>query len=200
MKKIPTIFLRDQKNMSRVTEERHPDCGWVFDGEGVATVKWDGTSCMIDGAGVWKRREVKNGHPIPSGFVTVDADEVTGKTVGWMLTGSGPEDRWHREALDQIPRGFGAGTFELLGPKVQGNPYGLEWHVFVHHGDARADLYFPSHLPATFREQVRSALIDSVSLGEGVEGVVWHHPDGRMAKIKSRDFGIDWKANGVLMP
>ena len=23
-----------------------------------------------------------------------------------------------------------------------------------------------------------------------MEGVVWHHPDGRMAKIKARDFGI----------
>ena len=23
-----------------------------------------------------------------------------------------------------------------------------------------------------------------------VEGVVWRHPDGRMAKIKGRDFGI----------
>lgn len=23
---------------------------------------------------------------------------------------------------------------------------------------------------------------------EGVEGVVWHHPDGRMAKLKGRDF------------
>jgi hypothetical protein len=23
-----------------------------------------------------------------------------------------------------------------------------------------------------------------------VEGIVWHHPDGRMAKIKARDFGL----------
>lgn len=23
-----------------------------------------------------------------------------------------------------------------------------------------------------------------------VEGVVWHHPDGRMVKIKTRDFGL----------
>ena len=24
------------------------------------------------------------------------------------------------------------------------------------------------------------------------EGLVWHHPDGRMAKIKRRDFGLSW--------
>jgi hypothetical protein len=23
-----------------------------------------------------------------------------------------------------------------------------------------------------------------------IEGIVWHHPDGRMAKLKLRDFGI----------
>lgn len=25
-----------------------------------------------------------------------------------------------------------------------------------------------------------------------IEGLVWHHPDGRMAKIKRRDFGLKW--------
>jgi hypothetical protein len=24
----------------------------------------------------------------------------------------------------------------------------------------------------------------------GIEGIVWHHPDGKMVKIKTRDFGI----------
>ena len=28
-----------------------------------------------------------------------------------------------------------------------------------------------------------------------IEGIVWHHPDGRMAKIKRRDFGLEWKQN-----
>jgi hypothetical protein len=23
-----------------------------------------------------------------------------------------------------------------------------------------------------------------------IEGIVWHHPDGRMAKLKLRDFGV----------
>jgi len=49
---------------------------------------------------------------------------------------------------------------------------------------------------------VRLALVDpkgpanvSSELGQffkerNIEGIVWHHPDGRMAKIKARDFGI----------
>lgn len=28
----------------------------------------------------------------------------------------------------------------------------------------------------------------------GIEGVVWHHPDGRMAKVLCKDLGIDWKS------
>ena len=27
---------------------------------------------------------------------------------------------------------------------------------------------------------------------EAIEGIVWHHEDGRMAKIKRSDFGIKW--------
>ena len=30
-----------------------------------------------------------------------------------------------------------------------------------------------------------------------IEGIVWHHPDGRMAKIKARDFGIQWPPKKV---
>lgn len=26
--------------------------------------------------------------------------------------------------------------------------------------------------------------------GRDIEGVVWHHPDGRMVKIKGKDFGL----------
>jgi hypothetical protein len=26
-----------------------------------------------------------------------------------------------------------------------------------------------------------------------IKGIVWHHPDGRMAKIKGKDFGINRK-------
>ena len=33
---------------------------------------------------------------------------------------------------------------------------------------------------------------DMLEKGTGSEGIVWHHPDGRMAKIKRKDFGFDW--------
>jgi hypothetical protein len=48
MKKIPTIFERDwEGDRSKVLDRKNPECAWVFAGEGKATRKLDGTSCMI---------------------------------------------------------------------------------------------------------------------------------------------------------
>ena len=48
MNKIPTLFVRDPENMSRVTREVTPGCEWVLAGEGVATRKWDGTNVLVE--------------------------------------------------------------------------------------------------------------------------------------------------------
>ena len=59
MKKIPTMFLRDWNgDRSRVTREPNPACRWVFDGEGVATRKYDGACCMVHDGKLYKRREL----------------------------------------------------------------------------------------------------------------------------------------------
>src|SRR5258706_138979 len=47
MDKIPTMFMRDPVNMSRVTREVTPGCEWVLAGEGRATVKRDGTNVRV---------------------------------------------------------------------------------------------------------------------------------------------------------
>jgi len=72
------------------------------------------------------------------------------------------------------------GTLELLGPNIQGNPEKLEMNVLVQHS---CIIDYPD-APRTFE-----ALRDWLA-GKDIEGLVWHHPDGRMAKIKLRDFGL----------
>jgi hypothetical protein len=178
MKKIPTIFERDwDGDRSRVVDQPHKDCGWVFAGEGVATRKLDGTSCLVRDGKLYKRREIKKGQTPPADFEIATVDEETGKTVGWVPVGEGPEDRWHREAF----RGdFPNGTYELVGPSVQGNPEKIDAHLLWAH--EAAPTY--SDAPRTF-EALRDWLAQ-----KDIEGVVWHHPDGRMAKIKLRDFGL----------
>lgn len=181
MKKIPTIFERDwDGDRSRVIDERNPDCTWVFMGAGWPTRKLDGTSCMVDADGLlYKRRELRIGDQLPVGFQPIDVDQETGKTVGWLPVGDGPEDRWHREAfMFATP-----GTYELIGPKIQGNPEGSEEHVLVPHNlpTLRID---DVAVPRTF-DGLKEYLAE-----HDIEGIVFHHPDGRMAKIKKRDFGL----------
>jgi hypothetical protein len=145
----------------------------------------DGTCCaVIDGQFV-KRRELKQGASEPDNFILVDKDETTGKSVGWVPVSDGPEDRWYREAWDQRPPLWDGETMELVGPKIQGNPEGYDTHRLIVH-DHKA-LVFDDQPPRTF-EGLRSWMD-----GKDIEGIVFHHQDGRMGKIKLRDFGLKRK-------
>lgn len=179
MKKIPTIFVRDlSKQPAIVTSEWKAGCEWVRDGEGVATLKHDGTCCLVRDGTLYKRREFKEGQPEPAYFEHVNYDEETGKYVGWVPVGDGPDDKYHREAF--ASGGFLDGTFELMGPKVQGNHEGYASHILMPHGKIELEA------PRTF-EELKLFLTE-----RHIEGIVWHHPDGRAAKIKRRDFGLKW--------
>lgn len=181
MNKIPTIFVRDMSRQpALVMPEWVTGTEWVRDGEGVATRKYDGTSCLVRDGRLYKRRELRSGDAPPPEFESLGTDENTGKTVGWVPVGDGPEDRWHREAFNG-PERF-AGTYELVGPKVQGNKDGFGMHTLLRH--AIADKY--EDAPRDF-DGLKEWLA-----ARTIEGLVWHHPDGRMAKIKRRDFGLKW--------
>ncbi|WP_218670939.1 hypothetical protein [Microbispora sp. GKU 823] len=151
MKKIPTILTRDWNgNPKHVTREPNPDCAWVFDGEGTPTVKWDGTCVMLDDHGAWwARREVKPGKTPPPSFQAISTDEETGKTIGWEPVEQSSFAKAFHEALANTPA-HETGTYELLGPKVNGNPDGFDGHVLMRHGCAPLNLRreAPSH-PAT---------------------------------------------------
>ena len=180
MNKIPTIFLRDMSHQPALAISKwHPDCLWVRDGEGIATRKYDGTSCMVRDGKLYKRRELRQGDVAPADFESLGTDENTGKTVGWIPVGDGPEDKYHREAFDGWHPN---GTYELLGPKIQGNKDQRTQHVLQDHRMART---YPL-APRTF-EGIKAFLEENV-----IEGLVWHHDDGRFGKIKRRDFGLKW--------
>jgi hypothetical protein len=178
MKKIPTVFERDWNgDRSRVTSQVHPGCEWVIAGEGVATRKLDGTCCLVRDGKLYKRRELKATDTPPPSFELEDHDATTEKLVGWVPVGDSAEDRWHRAAyLEELDRLDG--TYELIGPKVQGNPENWTGHQLIRHGSIVED-----DVPRTF-EGLRDWLGR-----QDIEGIVFHHPDGRMAKIKLRDFG-----------
>lgn len=182
MRKIISLFQRDYDGDRLVRSEVVPGAEWVLAGEGIATRKWDGTCCLIRGGKLYKRYEVKAGKtPPPDWEPADDVDSVTGKRVGWRPVGDGPDDQYHREAFAQFAN-WEDGTYELCGPKVQGNAEGLEKHTLIPHGRHQVDA------PRTYDE-----LSDWLVKGH-IEGVVWWHEDGRMVKIKGKDFG--WRRIG----
>ena len=187
MRKIPTLFARDFEHDPRyVTRDVTPGCEWVLKGEGVPTRKYDGTCVMWDGGHWWARREVKPGKTPPIGYIQVEHDEETGKSVGWEPLEQSAFAKWHAEAIRESddqdwPHPWPHGTYELLGPKINGNPEGYETHVLLLHDAA---------------DEVTSAPREFDGLAAWLhahpyEGIVWHHPDGRMAKLKKRDFRPD---------
>lgn len=193
MRKIPTLYERDPGTRRRYVYNvvRH-DCQWVIDGEGWPTYKWDGTAVRIDTDGrAWKRRELLPSSNGPAEWWQEgEADPVTGKRVGWVpVDPDDPGDQWHREAVDSFDDGeLTAGTYELVGPKVQSNPHGFMSHHLIRHGtdwDADRNLWDGMPDPSEFDrwgEWLHSRP------APGFEGIVWHHPDGRMCKIKAKDF------------
>lgn len=184
MQKIPTLFRRDPDDLKRVLPEVNPECTWVLDGEGEATRKYDGTCVMLDDDGHWwARREVKPGKAAPSDFVPISTDPTTGKTVGWEPIAQSAFAKFHAEALVDSRESHRAGTYELIGPKVNGNPESTDGHELVWHADAEV-LDTPRN-----HDDLRRWLLDHPQY----EGIVWHwpQPNGavKMAKLKRRDFG-----------
>ncbi len=180
MKKTISLFARNYGGDRLVRDAIVPGAEWVAAGEGVAACKFDGTCCMWRDGKLWKRHELKAGKTVPSGFEAAqEPDSVTGDVPGWLPVGEGPEDAWHRDALAATGGGLADGTYELCGPKVQKNPEGYASHVLVRHGS----------------EVLADAPRDWIGLrsylaNKDIEGIVWHHPDGRMVKIKGKDFGL----------
>jgi hypothetical protein len=185
VQKIISLFKRDYEGTRQIYDEVVPGAEWVQAGEGVATLKIDGTCCMVKDGQLYKRYDAKKGKTPPNGFIAAqDPDPKTGHWPGWLAVDPlNPADRWHCEAVapdSPVNCGLLDGTYELLGPKVQGNPYKLEWHELRQHGTVKIDA------PRTF-EGLRAWFAITT-----IEGIVWHHPDGRMVKIKRKDFGLPW--------
>ena len=183
MQKIPTMFERDwEGDRSRVLDKVVPGCEWVIEGEGVPTRKYDGTCVMLDEDGKWwSRREVKDGKQPPPGFVSSGHDHITLKNIGWEPIEQSPFAKFFAEALENLGPGAHPGTYELIGPKVQGNPEGAEEHLLCEHASATV-----IELPDRAYDTIGAYLAVA-----DIEGIVFHHEDGRrMAKVKKRDFGL----------
>lgn len=186
MKKIISLFQRNYDGDHFVRNEVVPGAEWVIAGEGVATRKFDGTCCLMRSGRLYRRSgrlyrryDAKKGRTPPLGFESAqEPDSVTGHCPGWIPVRDGTGDQYHLEAFSTSGP-LADGTYELCGPKINGNPDHFDSHVLIPHGK-----YVFAIPPARTFEDIR----DWLALHAELEGIVWHHPDGRMVKIKRKDF------------
>jgi hypothetical protein len=179
MQKIPTLFVRDETVKGHpVTPVVKPECQWVLDGEGRATGKFDGTNVRIRGGVLEKRQKPAVGDYDEASYVPCDRAH--------------PADRWMFEAFDRLVEAglLAEGIYELVGPKVQGNPHGYAGHTLLPVLPPGQVVLGPIAPERTF-EGLRAYLAEAP-----FEGLVFHHPDGRLAKIKRRDYGLPWPPKG----
>jgi len=185
MKKMTTLFKKDPNDLGRVINEVDPLNEWALT-KGVVTIKRDGTACAVIDGLLYKRFDLKKGRTLPLLAIPCqEPDLITGHHPHWVpCIRDNPADKYHWEAWDRFMnaegnRRFQDGTYELCGPKVNGNHEQLNIHVLIKHGNGEVifgDVTYES--------------IQKYLLREDIEGYVFHHPDGRMCKIRKKDFGM----------
>ncbi len=191
MKKIPTLFERTYVNheVAAVNPVPYPGTECVLQGEGIATVKWDGACCLIRDGMLYKRYDAKHGKPVPENAITCqpEPDPVTGHMPCWRpCRRNAREDIWFWDAFDRS--GYTQdGTYEAIGPHFQANPYRLEYDYLVPHGkDILTDV------PRDF-EGIWDYLFH-----HDIEGIVFWKDGKPLCKIKNKDFGRNWRENPIL--
>lgn len=186
MKKMPTLFKRiyDGNRVKGIIDEVLPGMEWVLAGEGLATVKIDGTCCAIIGGKFHRRYDAKRGRKPPAGAIPCcDPDPTTGHWPHWLPVDS--KDRgsnWHLAAYYNVGGiWLPDGTYEAIGPHFQNNPYALTYDILEKHGNR-----IIKDAPRSF-----DGLCEYLRV-HNIEGIVFWKDGEPRCKIKRSDFGFKW--------
>ncbi len=185
MKKIPTLFKRIFKNhkIVDIIPEVYPGMEWVLEGQGEATVKYDGSCCAILNGELYKRYDAKKGKAIPDGAILCQdrEDSFSAHMPCWVRCDRGnPSDKWFWYAYDNTTDIIDNHTYEAIGIHFQGNPYNLEKDILIPHGKDKVEL------DRSFYGIKRYLELNNI------EGLVFWLDGEARCKIKREDFGITW--------
>lgn len=117
-----------------------------------------------------------------------EPDMITGHHPHWVLCSEEENaDKYFFEAFDVLKQSGNIidGTYELIGEKIQGNPEKITGHRLIKHGSEILNLEEISY------EYLKNYLSNPEN---DIEGIVFHHKtDGRMCKLRKKDFNIKRK-------
>jgi hypothetical protein len=186
---MKTLFKMD--NNHQMTDVPNEGTEGVFAGDWVPRIKLDGTACAVIKGRLYKRYDcklnkkgVRKTPPIDWAPCDLTPDPITNHWPGWTPVTF--VDKHHVDAWvnhwDNTYREDG--TFELIGSKVQNNPYNLvKFHALVPHKYCRV-------VSLTMPMSYESLKNDIEKLTE--EGIVFHGPDEQYFKLRRTDFGFAW--------
>lgn len=184
MKKIPPLFtlLYNNNKHIGISSAVTPGFEWVFNGEGTATVQYDGSCCAIINGQLYRRYDAKKGKKPPEDAIPCcDPDPITGRWPHWVkCKRDNPSDKWFWTAYDNTPLAVEDGTYEAVGVHFQGNPYNFPNDMLYPHGLDKIKVL------RTFNG-IRSYLEE-----HAIEGIVFWKDGEPQCKIKRSDFGFPW--------
>ena len=190
MKKISTLFTRvfENHNIVDILPEVTEGMEWVLNGEGIATVKYDGACCAIIDGKLYKRYDAWRGRTVPQNAILCqkEPDPTTGHFPCWIpCDRDNPADKWFWEAYDMevmmvAPLCVPNGTYEAVGKHFQGNPYRMGGDLLLRHGKEVVQV------ERTF-DGIRDFLKENY-----MEGLVFWKDGKPKCKIKRTDFGFEW--------
>lgn len=193
MKKIPTLFVKlcDEKGRYiGISRNVTPGMEWVLNGEGIATIKYDGACCAIIDGKFYKRFDAKNGRKIPDDAIPCQEvpDPITDHWPHWVAVDSNnPADKWFIEAFKNTTKiNLCEGTYEAVGPHFQNNPYNFILDCLIPHGKAIVEVEKTYDGKRTY-----DSIVDFLNTHE-IEGLVFWKDGEPKCKIKRSDFGFEW--------
>lgn len=193
MKKIPTLFVRNSENMKLVTREVNPEVKQLFlHPMVIPTIKKDGTNIRItidcdELVKVEKRRNpTREEKALGAEPGYVDANRLE------------PGDQYIFKAVDSFESyellGSGQYCCEALGPKIQGGVESCYSELYIF--EVLPTIIPNKDLPHFGRSLTFDVIKDYLEKTE-IEGIVFkfrstRKDDWEFAKIKRRDFGLQW--------
>ncbi|MEP6756808.1 MAG: hypothetical protein ABJA67_14985 [Chthonomonadales bacterium] len=184
MNKILTIFERDWDGNRKVID-RYSDCVTAeLLSECIATEKVDGTNVRLTVRNHTLVRLEKRRNPSK-------IEKAKGIVEPWYVDGDelDQSDKWIWDAarntdLSDIPDGEWSG--EANGQNIQGNPLNMVGNRVMLFSLGKAPAM--GDVPIDFEGLKQYFPRESLYGSGDMEGIVWHHADGRMFKIKAKDF------------
>jgi hypothetical protein len=198
MKKIKTLLPKDPTDLGKVIPGNPTTIDVTH-----FSIKIDGTSCLIENGVPYCRYDVKlfkrkNGKIIktfteeelksklPDGAIPCqEPDTKSGHWPHWIpVSETNPEHQYILEGFKNLTLCVD-GTYECIGPKLQGNPHNEKHHIWIHH--QAVELIFPVENWLDNTYETFKSLFENFPW----EGLVAYNGSDPVAKIRRTDFGFE---------